>query len=127
MTAGTVVSLGVAAGAIGGLSGTTVKAPDAAPAQPLPAAADQPKPSDVFSVRSDWDITQTKNEEVDFFIEFLQWKNHDKTKLWLERMGKYGPMIQQKLAELPAGTRVLGFNYDTGERYLSVPDFLPEI
>ena len=24
------------------------------------------------------------------------------------------------------GSRVLGFNYDTGERYLSVPDFLPE-
>lgn len=35
--------------------------------------------------------------------------------------------IKQKLAELPPGTRVLGFNYDTGERYLSVPDFLPEI
>lgn len=34
--------------------------------------------------------------------------------------------IAQKLKELPAGTRVLGFNYDTGERYLSVPDFLPE-
>jgi len=34
--------------------------------------------------------------------------------------------IAQKLPELPAGTRVLGFNYDTGERYLSVPDFLPE-
>ena len=34
--------------------------------------------------------------------------------------------ISQKLADLPAGTRVLGFNYDTGERYLSVPDFLPE-
>ncbi|MGF7169130.1 cysteine synthase A [Sphingobium xanthum] len=34
--------------------------------------------------------------------------------------------IAQKLAELPAGSRVLGFNYDTGERYLSVPDFLPE-
>ncbi len=33
--------------------------------------------------------------------------------------------IAQKVAELPAGTRVLGFNYDTGERYLSVPDFLP--
>jgi cysteine synthase A len=33
--------------------------------------------------------------------------------------------IKQKLADLPAGTRVLGFNYDTGERYLSVPDFLP--
>lgn len=34
--------------------------------------------------------------------------------------------IASKLAELPPGTRVMGFNYDTGERYLSVPDFLPE-
>lgn len=33
--------------------------------------------------------------------------------------------IAQKLPELPAGSRVLGFNYDTGERYFSVPDFLP--
>ncbi len=33
--------------------------------------------------------------------------------------------IAKKLPELPAGARVLGFNYDTGERYLSVPDFLP--
>lgn len=33
--------------------------------------------------------------------------------------------IAAKLAELPAGSRVLGFNYDTGERYLSVPEFLP--
>ncbi len=34
--------------------------------------------------------------------------------------------IKQKLAEVGDGKRVLGFNYDTGERYLSVPDFLPE-
>ncbi|MFA5989344.1 MAG: cysteine synthase A [Sphingomonas sp.] len=34
--------------------------------------------------------------------------------------------IRQKLADLPDDVRVLGFNYDTGERYLSVPDFLPE-
>ena len=33
--------------------------------------------------------------------------------------------IAQKLPELAPGARVLGFNYDTGERYLSVPDFLP--
>jgi len=33
--------------------------------------------------------------------------------------------IAKKLAELPAGSRVLGFNYDTGERYLSVDGFLP--
>lgn len=33
--------------------------------------------------------------------------------------------IAQKLPELPVGARVLGFNYDTGERYLSVEGFLP--
>ncbi len=33
--------------------------------------------------------------------------------------------IAKKLPELPVGATVLGFNYDTGERYLSVPDFLP--
>jgi len=33
--------------------------------------------------------------------------------------------IGQKLPELGANARVLGFNYDTGERYLSVADFLP--
>ncbi|MDA8453879.1 cysteine synthase A [Acidovorax sp. GBBC 3334] len=33
--------------------------------------------------------------------------------------------IAQKLPELPQGARVLGFNYDTGERYLSVEGFLP--
>lgn len=33
--------------------------------------------------------------------------------------------ISQKLPELPKGSRVLGFNYDTGERYLSIDGFLP--
>ena len=34
--------------------------------------------------------------------------------------------IAKMLPQWPAGGTVLGFNYDTGERYLSVPDFLPE-
>ena len=33
--------------------------------------------------------------------------------------------IAQKLPDLPAGATVLGFNYDTGERYLSTEGFLP--
>ncbi len=33
--------------------------------------------------------------------------------------------IAQKLPQLPAGSQVLGFNYDTGERYLSIEGFLP--
>ncbi len=33
--------------------------------------------------------------------------------------------IAQKLPEIAAGLTVLGFNYDTGERYLSIEGFLP--
>jgi cysteine synthase len=33
--------------------------------------------------------------------------------------------IAQKLPSLAPGARVLGFNYDTGERYLSIEGFLP--
>ncbi len=33
--------------------------------------------------------------------------------------------IGRKLPDLAANARVLGFNYDTGERYLSVEGFLP--
>jgi len=33
--------------------------------------------------------------------------------------------IAQKLPDLPPRSRVLGFNYDSGERYLSVEGFLP--
>ena len=33
--------------------------------------------------------------------------------------------ISQKLADTPQGAKVLGFNYDTGERYLSVDGYLP--
>ena len=34
--------------------------------------------------------------------------------------------VEQKLPELGEKPRILTFNYDTGERYLSVADFLPE-
>jgi cysteine synthase A len=33
--------------------------------------------------------------------------------------------VAQKLPELPSGSRVLAFNYDTGERYLSVEGLFP--
>jgi cysteine synthase A len=33
--------------------------------------------------------------------------------------------IAQKLPDLAPGAKVLGFNYDTGERYLSIEGFLP--
>jgi cysteine synthase len=33
--------------------------------------------------------------------------------------------IKQKLPDIAVGAVILGFNYDTGERYFSTPDFLP--
>src|SRR6478672_760287 len=33
--------------------------------------------------------------------------------------------IAQKLPDIASGSTVLGFNYDTGERYLSIEGFLP--
>ncbi|MEO5568229.1 MAG: pyridoxal-phosphate dependent enzyme, partial [Gemmatimonadaceae bacterium] len=34
--------------------------------------------------------------------------------------------IQKKIPELPRGSRILGFCYDTGERYLSVEGLFPD-
>jgi membrane-bound lytic murein transglycosylase D len=98
------VAFGTAAAAIGGLAGATARPPGNSNSVPLPKpqialneeAAAKPV---VAEASKDWDIEPTQNEQVDFFIDFLQWRQHDRTKLWLERLGKYGPMIRQKLAE----------------------------
>jgi membrane-bound lytic murein transglycosylase D len=44
-----------------------------------------------------WDLPVTRNESVEWWIDFLQGRNRDKTQLWLERTGRYGPMIQAEL------------------------------
>jgi membrane-bound lytic murein transglycosylase D len=44
-----------------------------------------------------WDLTLTDHERVDFFVEFLMGRNYDRTRAWLERTGKYAPMIQNEL------------------------------
>jgi hypothetical protein len=90
------LALGMAATTLGGLT----IAGNTNPAEtPGPIAMDESGAEVSFAPVKAWDIEETKNEEVDFFIDFLRLQNHDKTKLWLERLGKYGPMIQQKLAE----------------------------
>jgi membrane-bound lytic murein transglycosylase D len=45
----------------------------------------------------DWDITPAKNERVEYWIRFLQGRNRDRTQLWLERLGRYGPYIRSQL------------------------------
>ena len=90
------LALGMAATTLGGIAAAGAQ-PDADP--PGPVAMNEPEPAVRFVTPATWDIKQTRNEKVDFFIDFLKLDNHDKTRLWLERLGKYGPMIQQKLAE----------------------------
>src|SRR5690606_13406655 len=44
-----------------------------------------------------WDLPVTHNESVEKWIGFLGGRNRERTQLWLERTGRYGPMIQAEL------------------------------
>ena len=44
-----------------------------------------------------WDLPSDRTERVDFFIDFLKGERFDDMKEWLERVGKYGPMIREEL------------------------------
>ncbi|HEY0671522.1 MAG TPA: lytic transglycosylase domain-containing protein [Longimicrobiales bacterium] len=90
------LAFGMAAGTLGGLAATGSDQ-TAEPANQLAMSDTDAEVS--FVTPKTWDIQETKNDKVDFFIDFLRLDNRDKTKLWLERLGKYGPMIQKKLAE----------------------------
>jgi membrane-bound lytic murein transglycosylase D len=46
-----------------------------------------------------WDLPVTRNASVDTWINFLSGRNADKTQLWLERTGMYGPMIRSELRQ----------------------------
>lgn len=93
------LAFGVAASTLGGLAGAASNSSRARTEGEQPLTADDPDAVVNLALPKGWDIEPTRNEEVDFFIEFLQFKNRDKTKLWLERLGMYGPMIQAKLVE----------------------------
>lgn len=45
------------------------------------------------------DLWVTRNDRVEAWIGFLQGRNRDKTGLWLERSGRYAPMIRRALRE----------------------------
>lgn len=44
-----------------------------------------------------WDLPVTRNERVEMWIRFLVGRNREKTRLWLERSGRYAPFIRQEL------------------------------
>ena len=55
----------------------------------------------------------------------LPWEPREEALLVDISSGATLAAIAQKRPELPAGSRVLGFNYDAGERDLSIDGFLP--
>jgi len=44
-----------------------------------------------------WDLPVMRNERVEDWIGFLRGANNDNTRLWLERSGRYGPLIRAEL------------------------------
>jgi membrane-bound lytic murein transglycosylase D len=49
-------------------------------------------------IPKEWDLPSDRNERVDFFVDFLKGERFDDMKEWLERVGRYGPMIREELA-----------------------------
>jgi membrane-bound lytic murein transglycosylase D len=46
-----------------------------------------------------WDLPVTRNAQVETWIAFLRGRNREKTGLWLQRSGRYAPMIRQALRQ----------------------------
>lgn len=49
--------------------------------------------------RAEWDLPKAYNQRVQYWIDYLTGANRDRMRLWLEREGRYGPMIRQRLVE----------------------------
>lgn len=68
-------------------------APEGGDAVPVVAAV-QEKDADLDG---EWDLPRTYNERVEYWIDFLKGENYEHTRLWLERLGKYGSMLRAEL------------------------------
>jgi hypothetical protein len=94
--------LGLAASSLALLAGTTRGGGGAGESAAEVAAASEGfmPPAEVTEKKGvTWDLHVSEHDRVDFFVEFLMGRNYDKTRSWLERIGKYGPMIQNELRE----------------------------
>lgn len=62
-------------------------------------AGDESAPMDEMIAASTmtWDLPATRNDAVETWINYLSGRNADKTRLWMERSGKYSPMIRAEL------------------------------
>ena len=95
---GRTAALGLAATSLAMLAGRTGPETEAVQQAEL-AGVLEPEAAASETKGVTWDLTVTDHDRVDFFKEFLMGKNYDRTRSWLERTGKYGPMIQNELRE----------------------------
>ncbi len=61
------------------------------------AAAPEVASAELFDTQVKWDITPARNARVEYWINFLKGRNRERTRLWLERLGRYGPYIRAQL------------------------------
>jgi hypothetical protein len=98
---GGLATLGLAASSLALLAGTRGGAPQGGETAAIAAAEEGFKPPEQVAAEEGvtWDLHVSEHERIDFFVEFLMGRNYDKTRSWLERVGKYGPMISNELRE----------------------------
>jgi membrane-bound lytic murein transglycosylase D len=96
---GTVAAAGLAASSIAMIAGganPAVTSPAQAALGTLADASETVR-REIIPAAAAFDLPEAEHENVAFWIDFLRGKNYDKTRSWLERIGKYGPMIQEEL------------------------------
>lgn len=96
---GTVAAAGLAASSIAMIAGGTNPAADSPADAALAGLADASETvrREIVPAAAAFDLPTHEHENIDFFVDYLIGKKHDRTHLWLERIGKYGPMIQEEL------------------------------
>ncbi|MBI4409743.1 MAG: LysM peptidoglycan-binding domain-containing protein [Gemmatimonadetes bacterium] len=67
--------------------------------EPTPVEAILEELGEVELPEPRWDVPVTYNARVEQWLDFLAGRNREKTELWLERSGRYAPMIGGKLRE----------------------------
>lgn len=72
-------------------------ATDPAPVEEMIEIAGEEADAAAHEVGRGWDLTETSNARVDYWIDFLKGRNYEKTRLWLERSGRYSAMIRGEL------------------------------
>ena len=86
---------GVVLATVSSLTAVAVSHPEAVERVPMESLLE----SGTVIEASAWDLPVTRNDRVEKWIRFLSNGNADKTRLWLERSGRYEPMIRSQLRE----------------------------